>query len=247
MPIDDNFMRCLFKDDLDLAQEVLRTITGMDDLTLVKAETQRDLRRLAGARSVELDVWGADSKGGWHDIEVQRGYEPDPRRARYHSAAMDVETLDAGMPFSSLPEQWVVFIMEHDPFGKGEGTYLFERTCGESDGLDGGTHILYANASYRAENKLGRLMGDFCESDPSKMQTDALRKRVEYYKGEPEGVGEMCEILEEMCDEARQVGAEQTMLESVRSIVKNLHLTAEEALRALDVPKSDWPCYLSML
>ena len=65
----------------------------------------------------------------------------------------------------------------------------------------------------------------------------------------------MSEIIDEMLEEARQVGFqigsersyERTMLESVRSIVKNLHLTAEEALKALDVPSEEWSRYLAML
>ena len=258
-PIDDDFMRCLFRDDLPLVQEVLRTITGLHDLTLFVSETQRDLHRLAGARSVELDVWGVDSRGGWHNIEIQRGYDPDPHRARYHSAAMDVEALDAGMPFSSLPEQWVIFIMEHDPFGEGAGTYLFERSRSNGSGLHDGTHILYANASYRADDELGWLMEDLCQFDPARMHTELLRKRVEYFKEEPEGVAQMCEIIEEMREETKQFwmqqgieqgieqGSQLTLLDNVRSMVHKLGVSAQNALEILDVPKADWARYLSML
>ena len=48
-PIDDTFMRCLFRDNLPLAQLVLRIITGIEDLRLTKEETQMDLKRLVGA------------------------------------------------------------------------------------------------------------------------------------------------------------------------------------------------------
>ena len=33
-PIDDDFMRCLFKDNIPLAELVLRIITGKQDLTI---------------------------------------------------------------------------------------------------------------------------------------------------------------------------------------------------------------------
>ena len=45
-PIDDTFMRGLFKDNLPLAELVLRIITGKKDLTLLKCETQADLKRV---------------------------------------------------------------------------------------------------------------------------------------------------------------------------------------------------------
>ena len=55
-PIDDTFMRVLFRDNLPLAEVVLRTITGKEDLHLISEETQRDLKRLVGARGICLDV-----------------------------------------------------------------------------------------------------------------------------------------------------------------------------------------------
>ena len=51
-PIDDTFMRGLFKDNLPLAELVLRIITGKKDLRLLKCETQADLKRVTGARSI---------------------------------------------------------------------------------------------------------------------------------------------------------------------------------------------------
>lgn len=53
-PIDDDFMRCLFKDNIPLAELVLRILTGKQDLMITACETQKDMKRLAGARSV---VW----------------------------------------------------------------------------------------------------------------------------------------------------------------------------------------------
>lgn len=48
-PLDDDFMRELFRNDLPLAQLVLRIITGIDDLQLTSQETQYDLNRLTEA------------------------------------------------------------------------------------------------------------------------------------------------------------------------------------------------------
>ena len=56
-PIDDNFMRCLFKDNIPLAELVLRIITGKQDLIITDCQTQKDMKRLAGARSICLDAF----------------------------------------------------------------------------------------------------------------------------------------------------------------------------------------------
>lgn len=62
-PIDDTFMRCLFRNNVPLAEMVLRIITGKNDLQLVSCETQADLKRVTGAKSILLDAYGTDSMG----------------------------------------------------------------------------------------------------------------------------------------------------------------------------------------
>lgn len=99
-PLDDDFMRELFRDNLPLAQYVLRVITGISDLVLTREETQADMKRLVGGRSICLDVFGEDSKGRKFDLEIQRADTgARPKRARYHSSAMDVEFLQKNQEF----------------------------------------------------------------------------------------------------------------------------------------------------
>lgn len=71
-PIDDNFMRYLFKDNIPLAELVLRIITGKEDLVILSCITQKDMKRLAGARSICLDAYGTDSNDKKYDLEIQR-------------------------------------------------------------------------------------------------------------------------------------------------------------------------------
>ena len=59
-PIDDDFMRCIFRDNIPLAQMVLRIVTGISDLEIIRLETQKDMKRLVGARSICLDAYGCD-------------------------------------------------------------------------------------------------------------------------------------------------------------------------------------------
>ena len=82
-PIDDDFMRCLFKDNIPLAELVLRIITGKKDLVVIECQTQKDMKRLAGARSICLDAYGTDSENKNYDCEIQRADKGDnPHRAR---------------------------------------------------------------------------------------------------------------------------------------------------------------------
>ena len=62
-PVDDDFMRRIFKDNRPLVQKVLRIIIQKPDLKVIRSETQADMKRLAGARSICLDVLGEDDDG----------------------------------------------------------------------------------------------------------------------------------------------------------------------------------------
>lgn len=144
-PIDDTFMRGLLKDDIPLAEMILRIIIEKPDLVLTSCETQADMKRVTGARSVSLDAYGMDSTGKKYDIEVQcASHGADPHRARYHSSVMDVENLDEGQDYKELPDTYVIFIIERDYYGVGKPVYQIRRineTLNEP--FEDGTYILY--------------------------------------------------------------------------------------------------------
>lgn len=62
-PMDDDLMREIFRDNIPLAQLVLRIMTGINDLVVTSEETQYDLEYLLGARSICLDLLATYSEG----------------------------------------------------------------------------------------------------------------------------------------------------------------------------------------
>ena len=244
-PIDDNFMRCLFKDNVPLAQLALRIITGKKDLVITSCVTQKDMKRLAGARSICLDAYGIDSNDKKYDLEIQREDKgADPHRARYHSSVLDIENLDAGQEFKELPDTYTIFITEKDFYGMGEPLYVIERmnlTTGK--GFDDGEHILYVNGEYRRESDLGRLMHDFRCMDADDMNFDLMAERTRYLKENPKGVQEMCKSMEDMRNEV----AENTLLQTIKSLMETTKWSAERAMDALKIPDADKAKYISRL
>ena len=201
-PLDDDFMRELFRNNLELAQFVLRIIIDKPDLTLTKEETQYDLQHLFGERSICLDVFGVDDSGQQYDLEVQRDDGgASPHRARYHSSAMDVDNLKEKQKFSDLPNTYVIFITENDIFGKGKAVYPIERmNLATGEPFNDGEHILYINGAY--ENKddtsdLAKLIHDFRCSKADEMLLSPLADRTKYFKETPEGVDYMCKAMEQ--------------------------------------------------
>lgn len=204
-PIDDDFMRCLFKDNIPLAQLVLRIITGKPDLIITDCQTQKDMKRLAGARSICLDAYGADTAGKKYDMEVQREDKgADPHRARYHSSVLDVENLDAGQDFKQLPETYTIFITEKDVYSLGKPIYRIERiNLDTGKPFEDGEHILYVNGEYRGSSDIGKLMHDFNCTDADDMNFELMADRTRYLKENPEGVSQMCKVIEDMRKEER--------------------------------------------
>ena len=249
--LDDTFMRQVFKDNLPLAQHVLRIVTGIGDLTLVREETQRDLKRLAGSHSVVLDVWGEDSLGNQYDLEVQGGSGLEPRRFRYYGSGMDVESLRPNRPYEELPNRWLVVVLESDPDGSGRALRHYQMREDGGIMLCDGAHLLYANAQWRGDDELGSLMADFCQSDPDKIKDSLLRERVQYLKRSDEGREHMCRISEEIYNEGLEQGLEQgardTLVENVRSLIESVGWTAQQALDVLKVPESERARILSLL
>ena len=181
-PIDDDFMRCLFKDNIPLAEFVLRIITDKPDLVITDCETQKDMKRLAGARSICLDAYGTDSAGKRYDLEIQREDKgADPHRARYHSSVMDIESLHSGQEFTELPDTYTIFIIEKDFYGLGESIYPIERiNLVTGKPFEDGEHILYVNGEYRGDSNIGKLMHDFNCTKADDMNFEPLAERTRY-------------------------------------------------------------------
>ena len=244
-PMDDTFMRCLFKDNIALAELVLRIILNKRDLSVTKIETQADMKRVTGARSICLDVAATDSEGVKYDIEVQRASDgARPKRARYHSSVMDIENLDAGQEFEALPTTYIIFITEKDVFEKGEPYYIIESvniTTGEA--FPDSRHIVYVNGAYEGDSDIGKLMHDFRCSDPDEMCYDLIKEKAKYLKESEEGVAHMCKIMEEALEQE----ARETTIEHIKKLMRNLKWTAEQAMDALDIPKAEQTAYLKMI
>ena len=233
-PIDDTFMRGLFKNNLPLAELVLRIITGKQDLVLISCETQADMKRVTGARSICLDAYATDSAGKKYDIEVQRSDTgADPHRAGYHSSVMDVENLDEKQDYRALPDTYVIFITENDYYKAGKPVYQIQNmNLTLNKPFDDGAHILYVNGEYRDDSAIGKLMHDFSCTDADDMHFDLLADTTRYLKENPKGVREMCKVMEDLRDESYAEGR----MEQARLTAKNLKmhgLTLEQIAEAV--------------
>ena len=112
----DIFMRNVFK-QRECLEYVLQVIMEKQDLKVIEQIIQKDYKNLQG-RSAIMDCVARDSEGKQFDVEIQQDNEgASPKRARYHSGLMDMNTLNPGQDFDELPESYVIFITRDDILG----------------------------------------------------------------------------------------------------------------------------------
>lgn len=78
---------------------------------------------------------------------------------------------------------------------------------------------------------------------------------MKYLKSTNEEVIKMCNIVEEYTAKkvaeasarSRDEGIRIANLNNIKSIMRNMHLSAEDAMCAIGIPKSDYTQYLAML
>ena len=108
--MDDIFMRIVLK-DRKCTEFILQTILQKPDLKVKTQSIQSDLKNLQG-RSLILDCFCSDTKGTVYNIEVQNdSHGASPKRARYHSALIDMHILKKGKTFETLPESYVILFL----------------------------------------------------------------------------------------------------------------------------------------
>ncbi len=233
-----------FKPGIEL---ILRTVMDNDRIIVDELYTQKDVINWYG-RSVRFDVF-ASADGKRFNCEIQREKAGAiPLRARYNSSLLDAREVRKGTDYNDLPETVVIMICEHDVFGKGFPLYHVERIIKETGSCFGDHNsIIYVNGECQDNSPLGRLMHDFLCRDADDMYYEVLADRMRYFKEDRGGARNMCEIMEEMLKEGREQEKVETWAESIRNLMRNLNLTAQQAMDALSIPAAEQEKVIALL
>ncbi len=202
--MNDSYMRVFFKDK-GCTELMLQVILGNKGLTVTDSELQKDYKNPRG-RSAILDIVAVDSDGKKYDVEVQQESEGAcEKRARYHSGALDVNTLNPGEPFEALPGAFVIFITRDDVLGDNYPIYHVYRTVKESGKrFNDDACIIYVNSQVQDDTELGRLMHDFNCKNADEMYNDVFATRTRLLKETSEGVDIMSRELEEIYEAGQE-------------------------------------------
>ena len=125
---------------------------------------------------------------------------------------------------------------EHDVIGTNKAIYHIDRVIREDNvEFNDGAHIIYVNGSIRTKDTdLGKLMSDFFCTDAKDMCYKELSDRVRQYKETEKGVDTMCDILDEMRNEAVEKASIEHALKMIKSGKLSLEDIAEYSGLSLD-------------
>lgn len=223
-PIDDVFFRAMCHRYLPVPQLLLQIVRGRPDLRLAYCESQSDEIQIGTGRSVVLDIFAIDTDGDVYDLEAERSKSrANPRQLRFHASVLDMGLLQAGDPFTALPDSWTVFFTEHDTMGTGKPITHCQARDEQGVLLNNGQHFIYFNCAYAGNDAYGKLAHDLLCADPDQMHYKVLRDRTRFLKRDRKGKTDMCEALEKLIDEtnveAKMQGKNEKALESASKLL----------------------------
>ena len=230
----DIFMRNVFK-KRECLEYVLQVIMEKQDLHVIDQIIQKDYKNLQG-RSAVMDCVARDSTGKQFDVEIQQDNEgASPKRARYHSGLMDMNTLNPGQDFDELPESYVILITRDDVLGYGLPIYHVNRKIEEvSENFKDEAHIIYVNSKKQDDTELGRLMHDLHCKNAGDMHSKILADRVHELKETQKGVEFMCREMEQIYSEGIESGEMQKAKETTIALAE-MGLPADKIAKAVKI------------
>ena len=136
----DDFMFGKTMEDKELCHDVLECLLQQPVGELEDVVSQREFKYTSDGKPMRLDIYTKDSDTVY-DAEMQNlnkkkvEWHALPRRSRFYQASIDMDYLDKGDSYRTLPNSSVLFICTFDPFGKGLSQYTFRERCDEDSGI----------------------------------------------------------------------------------------------------------------
>lgn len=144
LTIKDNFMFAAVMLEPENAKDLIEMTIGIK-IDHVEVSREKSIVYNPEYKGVRLDVYLKDDTGRHFNVEMQAASQPLAKRARYYHSQMDMELLVSGTDYENLPDSYVLFICDFDPFGLGMYRYTLRQTLVENDKFthNDGSHTVF--------------------------------------------------------------------------------------------------------
>lgn len=246
LTIKDNFMFAAVMMDGDNCHEFLELVLGIP-IERVEVSYEKSIVYHPEYKGIRLDVFAKDKRNSHYNVEMQVAQQHLEKRARYYGSQMDMELLQSGVPYEELPDTYVIFVCDFDPFGRKKYCYTVRKSFREDAELeyrDGSYRIFLSTAGENADQVPESMVNflKFVKTDLAGSRADfgdafvrKLQKSVEEVKTSRE-MGERYMVLEEMLrveraegrEEGRAEGRAEGKAEDVIDILEELGAVPEQ-------------------
>lgn len=237
LTIKDNFMFGAVMVDEELCKEFLELVLGFR-ISKVTVCKEKSMVYHPEYRGIRLDITAADEKSTHYNVEMQVKRRKNlGKRSRYYHSQIDMELLNTGLDYDLLPDSYVIFLCDFDPFFQNKYRYTFDMVCREDDkiSLEDGSHTIFLSTHGKNEEEVSSGLVRFLEyvkSDTEETEAeDDFVKRVQEAVRKVKKSREMEDrymTLEELIKEEREEAKEEGRTEGQRDmILKRLSLLGE--------------------
>ena len=233
LTIKDNFMFCAVMSEEENCIGFLEMVLGFP-IAKIDVSYERNMVYHPEYKGIRLDVYAKDEANKHYNVEMQVRREISiEKRARYYHSQMDMELLSEGISYEELPDTFVIFICDYDPFGKGLYYYTCRTKC-EEDALleyEDGCRTIYLSTKGKDEEKVPKSLVRFLkfvaadieqsDQDFEDDYVEQLQKSIHTVK-ESREMGERYMMFEEMMEEESRVGRIEGELQAKRDSIYEL-------------------------
>lgn len=224
MTIKDNFLFGAVMSVEENCKEFLEMVLGFS-IAQVVVSKEKSIVYHPEYKGVRLDIYAEDENHTHYNVEMQvKKKTALGKRSRYYHSQMVMEALASGEDYETMPDTFVIFVCDFDPFGEHLYCYTFGNECRENKNvkLDDGSYTIFL--STRGENEeevpaeLVRFL-KFVTADLEESEEDFQDKLVKRFQETIHNIkadremGERYMIFEEMLREEKQEGRQEGLLE----------------------------------
>ena len=218
LTIKDAFMFAAVMSDEEQCRRFLEIALEMKILE-VHAIAERSFAFNPEYHGVRLDVL-AEEQETRRRFDVEMQVKPEAaldKRTRYYHSQLDMDVLVTGEVYENLPDTYVIFICDFDPFGDQMYRYTIRRRCDENGkSLSDGQMTVYLSSKGINDSEVPEELVKFLKyvrrpESPSKEGrgfTDDVRRQVEAIKRD-RGWEAKFMLLEEMMRDERAEGRQE--------------------------------------
>lgn len=231
LTIKDNFMFGVVMADEEVCGKFLEMVLGIT-ITHIEVCREKSLVYHPEYKGVRLDVYARGKDNTHYNIEMQAVCKTElGKRSRYYHSQMDMELLSAGRVYEELPQGYVIFVCDFDPFGYKKYQYTFAQQCREEPGIRGmdGSHTIFLSTKGENAEEVTKELEAFLKyvkanlnESQEKVEDDfvtLLQERVGKIKRDRE-MEERFMLLEEMLKDERSQGKKEARQEMVMALLR---------------------------